>query len=120
MAILTVATRFSISPAQTGLTLSYILSIQQAFGWLVRQTAEVENDMNSVERVIHYAHEIEQEAPYDIPETKPPVSWPASGRVELNNLVLKYRPELPPVLKGKRFEHPPSGSQVLNKHQAFP
>jgi len=46
VAILTVASRFSISPSQTGVTLSYILSVQQAFGWAVRQSAEVENNMN--------------------------------------------------------------------------
>jgi len=31
VAILTVGTRFTISPAQTGLVLSYILSVQQAY-----------------------------------------------------------------------------------------
>ncbi|KAK7051247.1 hypothetical protein VNI00_004747 [Paramarasmius palmivorus] len=100
VAILTVATRFSISPAQTGLVLSYILSIQQAFGWLVRQSAEVENDMNSVERIVHYATEIEQEAPHHLPDARPPGTWPGEGRVVFNNVVLKYRPELPPVLRG--------------------
>ncbi|KAJ8520164.1 hypothetical protein ONZ45_g2986 [Pleurotus djamor] len=98
--ILTVGTRFSISPAQTGVTLSYILSVQQAFGWLVRQSAEVENDMNSVERVVHYAKEVEQEAPHDLPDRKPPAPWPSKGQVELKDVVLSYRPELPPVLKG--------------------
>lgn len=52
VAILSVAARYSISPAQMGVVLSYIISVQQAFGWLVRQTAEVENDFNSVERVV--------------------------------------------------------------------
>ncbi|KAJ8692856.1 hypothetical protein PTI98_010127 [Pleurotus ostreatus] len=97
--MLTVGTRFSISPAQTGVTLSYILSVQQAFGWLVRQSAEVENDMNSVERVVHYAKEIEQEAPHELPDRKPPAPWPSKGDVELKNVVLSYRPELPAVLK---------------------
>lgn len=46
VAILTVASRFTISPSQTGVTLSYILLVQQAFGWAVRQSAEVENNMN--------------------------------------------------------------------------
>ncbi|KAF8623627.1 hypothetical protein AX17_007328 [Amanita inopinata Kibby_2008] len=98
--MLAVGTRFTISPAQTGLVLSYILSVQQAFGWLVRQSAEVENNMNSVERIVHYATKIEQEAPYDLPAAKPPTSWPTEGCVELENVVLSYRPELPPVLKG--------------------
>ncbi|KAF5342618.1 hypothetical protein D9611_001580 [Ephemerocybe angulata] len=100
VAILAVGTRFTISPAQTGLVLSYILTVQQSFGWLVRQTAEVENNMNAVERMDHYANHIEQEAPHEIPETKPPPSWPEQGRVELSDIVLSYRPGLPPVLKG--------------------
>ncbi|KAF9453430.1 ABC transporter [Macrolepiota fuliginosa MF-IS2] len=98
--MLSVGTRFTILPSQTGLVLSYILSVQQAFGFMVRQSAEVENNMNSVERIVHYANEVEQEAPYEIPETKPANPWPAEGRVELQNVFLNYRPGLPPVLKG--------------------
>ncbi|KAG5653386.1 hypothetical protein H0H81_000773 [Sphagnurus paluster] len=100
VAMLAVGTRFTISPAQTGLVLSYILSVQQAFGWLVRQSAEVENNMNSVERIVHYATAVEQEAPHELPDAKPSSKWPAHGRVELKDVVLSYRPELPPVLKG--------------------
>lgn len=70
------------------------------FGFLVRQTAEVENNMNSVERIVHYATEIEQEAPHEVPETKPPAPWPSEGRVELKDVTLKYRPDTPAVLKG--------------------
>jgi ABC-type bacteriocin/lantibiotic exporter with double-glycine peptidase domain len=56
--------------------------------------------MNSVERVVFYATGVEQEAPHELPKNKPPASWPADGRVELKNVVFKYRPELPVVLKG--------------------
>ncbi|KAL0575903.1 hypothetical protein V5O48_006076 [Marasmius crinis-equi] len=100
VALLTVGTRFSISPAQTGVVLSYILSIQQAFGWLVRQSAEVENNMNSVERIVYYAEEVEQEAPHELPDAKPKDPWPVQGGVSFKDVVLRYRPELPPVLKG--------------------
>jgi ABC-type multidrug transport system fused ATPase/permease subunit len=100
VAVLVVVTRFSISPAQTGVALSYILSVQQAFSWMVRQSAEVENNMNSVERILHYANEIEQEATYEIPETKPLTSWPSQGAIEIKDMVMRYRPELPPVIKG--------------------
>ncbi|KAG6854376.1 hypothetical protein C0991_007367 [Blastosporella zonata] len=100
VAMLAVGTRFTISPAQTGLVLSYILSVQQAFGWLVRQSAEVENNMNSVERIVHYATAVEQEAAHEIHDAKPPPEWPAHGRIELKDVVLSYRPELPAVLRG--------------------
>jgi ABC-type multidrug transport system fused ATPase/permease subunit len=56
--------------------------------------------MNSVERVVHYATEVEQEAPHDLPDNKPPAGWPAHGRIELKNIFLSYRPGLPSVLKG--------------------
>ena len=56
--------------------------------------------MNSVERVVFYATGVEQEAPHGLPDKKPPALWPADGRIELRNVVFKYRPELPAVLKG--------------------
>lgn len=70
------------------------------FGFLVRQMAEVENDMNSVERIVYYTTEIEQEAPHELPDKKPATAWPSVGRVELKDIFLSYRPGLPSVLKG--------------------
>lgn len=56
---------------------------------------------NSVERVVHYASFVEQEAPQTLMDAEPqPESWPTAGRVEFKDVVLKYRPELPAVLKG--------------------
>ncbi|KZT73163.1 hypothetical protein DAEQUDRAFT_808686 [Daedalea quercina L-15889] len=100
VAILSVASRYTISPSQMGVVLSYIISVQQAFGWLVRQTAEVENDFNSVERIIYYANELEQESPHRLPDHTPPAPWPPVGAIQFNEIVLKYRPELPAVIKG--------------------
>ncbi|KAL0070194.1 hypothetical protein AAF712_002684 [Marasmius tenuissimus] len=100
VAIMAVGTRFSISPAQTGAVLSYMLVVQQAFGWAVRQSAEVENNMNAVERILYYTNEVEQEPPHEIPDNKPPTSWPQTGSIEMGDVVVSYRPGLPPVLKG--------------------
>ena len=100
VAILSVGTRFSISPSQTGVALSYIMTMEQAFNWLIVQMAEVENNMNSVERIVHYADSLEQEKPHLIPERKPQGKWPSEGKVEMKQVVLRYRPELPEVLKG--------------------
>jgi hypothetical protein len=61
--------------------------------------------MNSVERVVHYATEIDAEPPHELPASKPTTSWPAEGQVELNKLFLSYRPGLPDVLKGKYVRH---------------
>ncbi|KAJ6578028.1 ABC transporter [Mycena capillaripes] len=100
VAILSVTARFTISPSQTGIMLSYILVVQQVFSLLVRMVATIENDMNSVERILHYVDDIEQEAPHHIEGSQPPPSWPSEGKMEFNNIQLSYRPGLPPVLKG--------------------
>ncbi|KAF8557120.1 P-loop containing nucleoside triphosphate hydrolase protein [Imleria badia] len=107
VAILTVGTRFSISPGQTGLVLSYILMVQQSFGMMVRQVAEAENNMNAVERIIHYANEVEQEAPHQVKDSAAPPSWPFEGRIVMKYVFMKYRPELPPVLKGLSMDIAP-------------
>ncbi|CEQ41587.1 SPOSA6832_03323, partial [Sporobolomyces salmonicolor] len=88
VAIVAVAERTSIPSSKTGLILSFL-----------RQTAEVENNMASVERLCHYSNELEQEAPPQIAETSPPPTWPDQGAVSIKNIELRYRPELPPVLR---------------------
>lgn len=67
---------------------------------MVRQIAEVENNMNAVERIVYYAHDIEQEPPHEILEAEPAALWHSKGKMEIKDAILKYRPELPLVLKG--------------------
>ncbi|WFD44005.1 hypothetical protein MPSI1_002670 [Malassezia psittaci] len=83
-----------------GTALSLIITIAQTLGFLTRQLTELENEMNSAERLIYYADTLKQEAPQRIPDTKPPPNWPSEGSVELENVWLKYRSNLPYVLKG--------------------
>ena len=49
---------------------------------------------------IYYANELEQESPHHLPDHTPPAPWPSAGAIEFNEIVLKYRPELPAVIKG--------------------
>jgi hypothetical protein len=50
--------------------------------WFVRSASEVEQNVVSVERIFHYAKDLEPEAPYEIPENKPTSGWPTAGEVE--------------------------------------
>ena len=54
----------------------------------------------SVERILAYTTAYEAEKPAIIPHKRPPADWPSQGQITLDNLVVKYRPDLPPVLKG--------------------
>lgn len=68
----------------------------------IRDQADLELLMNSVERVQEYL-EIEQEPPYFIPDTKPADSWPKFGNITFKNYSCSYSPTLPPVLKNINF-----------------
>jgi ATP-binding cassette, subfamily C (CFTR/MRP), member 1 len=99
VAILVVTSRFSVSPSIAGLVLAYCVQVVAMMGWMVRQFAEVENNMNATERVHHYATSIETEAPLDLPDRKPRALWPENGQVLFKDVVLRYREGLPAVLK---------------------
>lgn len=62
------------------------------------EIAEVENDSNAIERILHYSQEIELEAPHQLPDRKP-ANWPSGGQLEFKNVEMSYRPGLPTVLK---------------------
>lgn len=61
---------------------------------------QVENEMNSVERLHEYAFELPQEKEYFKPEVKVPEEWPQSGYIQFKDVHMRYRPNLPLVLKG--------------------
>ncbi|PQK14728.1 hypothetical protein BB8028_0005g02570 [Beauveria bassiana] len=98
VAILVVTSRFTVSPSTGGLVLSYMLSIVQMLQFSIRQLAEVENGMNAVERLRYYGHELEEEAPLHTVDVRP--SWPEKGEIKFENVEMRYRPNLPLVLKG--------------------
>lgn len=143
VALILVCTAKTISPGQVGVALSYILSTAQLLTLATRQVAEVENDMNAVERILYYADALPQEAEQVTTSDKPlrwnhfgndglpvgrtqtgaekganattqvglPAAWPERGEIELRNIKLRYRPELPLVLKGISM-HVPGGTKV--------
>ncbi|KAI1765555.1 ATP-binding cassette transporter protein YOR1-like protein [Hypoxylon sp. FL1150] len=96
--ILVVTSRFSVPPSIGGLVLSYILGIVQMLQFTVRQLAEVENGMNAVERLQHYGTQLEEEAPEHTVEVRP--SWPEKGEIVFDDVEMRYRANLPLVLKG--------------------
>ncbi|KIO19698.1 hypothetical protein M407DRAFT_82489 [Tulasnella calospora MUT 4182] len=70
---------------------------------LVRVFAQLELDFNSIERIGEYLA-VDQEAAAKSVKP-PPAYWPTSnGGIEVENLVIKYSPNLPAVLKGISFE----------------
>ncbi|XP_027368270.1 ABC transporter C family member 2-like [Abrus precatorius] len=90
-----------------GLLLSYALNITSLLTGVLRLASLAENSLNAVERIGTYI-DLPSEAPSVIDDNRPPPGWPSSGSIRFEDVVLRYRPELPPVLHGLSFTIFPS------------
>jgi ATP-binding cassette subfamily C (CFTR/MRP) protein 1 len=102
-AIFIVASKGSIRAAIAALSLSYALQITGYITRNIRFGSVVEQSFNSVERVQYYGS-IPNEAPAVIPGKRPPANWPSQGALKFSNVQLRYREDLPLVLRGLSFE----------------
>jgi len=101
--LLIVTNVISITPALAGVLLTYVLQVVGMIQFAIRQLAEMENAMNSTERIQYYANELPSEIP-STPESqalvKPSPTWPETGNITFSDVTMRYRPGLPLVLKG--------------------
>uniref|UniRef100_A0A3P9LA07 Multidrug resistance-associated protein 4 n=1 Tax=Oryzias latipes TaxID=8090 RepID=A0A3P9LA07_ORYLA len=86
-----------LKPGAVGLALTYAVTLTGMFQWGVRQSAEIENMMTSVERVVEYA-ELESEAQWET-DFQPPEDWPQTGTVTFDRVNFSYNVSEPLVLK---------------------
>ncbi|XP_055020449.1 ATP-binding cassette sub-family C member 4-like [Boleophthalmus pectinirostris] len=98
--------RNGLHAGEVGLVLTYAVTLVGNFQWTVRQSAEVENMMTSVERVVEYT-ELESEAPWET-DKKPPPDWPKHGTVTFNRVNFCYSEDGPLVLNDLSFSLQPS------------
>lgn len=62
---------------------------------------ELEVNMNAVERMVEWKDAAEEAPSIVLP--RPPPTWPHAGAIQTVQLVVRYRPDLPPVIKGLSF-----------------
>ena len=84
--------------SMAGLAISYSLDTTQSLTWCVRLATDLATRIVSVERIQEYA-ELPSEAPSHIEATAPQASWPSRGDIVIEDMSMRYRPELDPVLK---------------------
>nr|XP_039260100.1 multidrug resistance-associated protein 4-like isoform X1 [Styela clava] len=96
------ASLLNLHSGEIGLVLTYTASLISIFQWGVRQSAEVENLMTSVERVQQY-YRIPPEAALENPYKQPPNSWPTSGAIKFENVSFSYYDGGPNVLRNIDF-----------------
>jgi ABC-type multidrug transport system fused ATPase/permease subunit len=95
-----------IDASAVGISLSYAIAFAINMHFLVRQYAQNDQNMNSVERIKEYL-DTAPEADAIVENNRPPASWPNKGEVEFVNYSTRYRDELGQVLKGLTFKIDP-------------
>ncbi|CAH2262201.1 jg26826 [Pararge aegeria aegeria] len=91
-----------IEGSKVGLIITQSISLTGIFQWGMRQSAEMENQMTSVERVLEYT-KLPQEVTPDTPDQKPPEDWPTDGAIQFEHLSLRYSPSGDHVLNDLQF-----------------
>ncbi|KAF5283709.1 hypothetical protein FQR65_LT13744 [Abscondita terminalis] len=86
-----------------GLALTQVLTLALMSQWGIRQSAEMENNMTSVERVLEYSKIQHERDFFSSTNKKPPEFWPDKGKIKFINLSLRYSSKDPPVLKNINF-----------------
>ncbi|KAI5605002.1 hypothetical protein BDE02_01G322400 [Populus trichocarpa] len=94
-----VSFRSNIDPAIAGLAVTYGLNLNMLQASVIWNLCDCENKIISVERIIQYMS-IPSEPPLLVEANRPGRSWPSHGEVDINNLQVRYAPQLPLVLRG--------------------
>lgn len=84
-----------------GFALTYSMSLTGILNWTTRMAAEVENQMNSAERIMGVTEQTPQEIDEEDPDL--PASWPSKGEVAFKGYKMRYRDNTPEVLHGVNF-----------------
>lgn len=89
------------SGEKIGLAITQAMSLIGILQWGVRQSADVSNQLMSVERVLEYCvleTEVQPKTPLHVL-----ADWPFKGQIEFRRLVFRYYAEGEPVLRGLSF-----------------
>ena len=90
--------RDNVDAASAGLAIAYSLQVMGRLQMTVSCSIETENHMVAVERLKELA-EMPQEKQCVKKQMKIPTIWPTDGAIELKNVVVRYRPNLPLVIQ---------------------
>jgi ABC-type multidrug transport system fused ATPase/permease subunit len=92
----------AVKPGSAGMAIISAQSFVMACYWVSRFWGQLEMDFNAVERVEEYLH-LPQEPP-STTSNAPPAYWPSTSSgpdfLRVEELEIKYAPDLPSVFKG--------------------
>ena len=106
----------NLEPGLVGLSLMYLLKIGSHSTQIIRQSLQVDINMQSAQRILDYC-DIKCEAPDHVPQVDDHIiahrqpQWPQKGEIIFQNVSLRYKEELPLALHGLSLRIP-GGTKV--------
>ncbi|XP_055307782.1 ATP-binding cassette sub-family C member 4-like isoform X2 [Sitodiplosis mosellana] len=91
---------------RVGLAITQVMSLSGILQYAVRQSADVTNQLTSVERILEYS-QLERETQPEVPQ-KVSADWPSKGKVEFKRVSYRYSAEDEPVLRELSFSVQPN------------
>jgi len=95
---------------RSSIALTYAISIPYFLGMGAQVVVMVKSQFTAVERLLEY-RVLPQEPQWHLAADPAEEKWPTAGAVEFRAVELRYRPHLPPALKGVTFALP-GGARV--------
>lgn len=106
-------TDMGISGGKVGLAITQAAAMTGLVQWGLRQSAEVANQLMSVERVLEYTA-LPGETQPEVP-ISPPKEWPQEGKITFRDVGLRYYVSGPLVLKNLNLVVQPKEKVKFNK-----
>ncbi|XP_056280983.1 ATP-binding cassette sub-family C member 9 isoform X2 [Pseudoliparis swirei] len=82
-----------------GLALTYALTVTNYLNWVVRNLADLEVQMAAVKKVNSFLGTESENYEGTMDASQVPDNWPQSGAIKIQDLCVRYDPNLKPVLK---------------------
>ncbi len=91
-----------LPPKLSGLLMFYSLNIAYLLEWCIKQMAEVESNLNAFDRIAALSRVLDDEnnGSGNVIASVTNQDWPRKGSIKIDNLIVRYRADLPPTLKG--------------------
>jgi len=86
----------TVSASLAGVAISSSLELSQFLKHATKMTLEVNKVFAGIERIVEYIQRVPHEAAAG---ELPPSKWPTTGQIAVNDLSIRYRPELPLALR---------------------
>ncbi|KAJ3693131.1 hypothetical protein LUZ60_012226 [Juncus effusus] len=87
----------TIDPSLAGFAVTTGLNLNSRLSRWIMSFCKLENKVIAIERINQYS-DITPEAPLVVPDRRPAASWPESGTIEIHDLTVRYKEDLPTVL----------------------